>query len=101
VALREALCRECSATIHFVTLPPRPGDPAPSHPVDYAVQADPLVGRLVVNPRSNGARVLTKDDIDSGRAARWLAAGGQVHESHYFTCPAAKADRNPNQEAMF
>lgn len=95
--MREALCRECSACIYWITLDPGGGQ----HPVDYKPEPFVLVGLIVVNPVTARGRVLTNEDRDSGAVYNWLEKGAEMRQSHFATCPAARANRNPNQEAMF
>lgn len=96
--MREALCRECSAAIYWITLQPS----GAAHPVDYLPAPFVLTGLVVVNPATSRGRVLTNAERDSGAVYDWLDKGAQVHASHFSTCPAAESVRhhNPNQEAM-
>lgn len=94
---REALCRDCSAAIYWVEL--EGGGP---HPVNMLASWPPMAKAVAVNPARGTGRVLTTDDVESGRAQRWCDKGVEIHSSHYATCPAAAAERNhnPNQEAL-
>lgn len=96
--LRLRMCKECSAGIYWVTLQ---STRAP-HPVDMLVAHPPMVGLVAVNERTGGGRVLTGDDVETGRALRWIDEGVSLHASHFASCPAAQAvrDRNPDQEQM-
>lgn len=95
--MREALCKDCSAGIYWVQL--QGGGP---HPVNMLTSWPPMVGTVAVNPKRATGRVLTSDDVESGRAARWHDAGAQMHTSHYASCPAAARNRvaNPGQEVF-
>lgn len=105
--LREALCRECQATIFWLEMVPIPreggGQVHPMHPVDYLQELVPMVGLLGLSAKTNRAMVLRKDDVESGSVQRWLENGSvTLWRSHYATCPKAQAvrERNPNQETL-
>jgi hypothetical protein len=96
--MRETLCRDCSAAIYWVEL-----DGGGPHPVNMLEAWPPMAKLVAVNPAKATGRVLTTDDVESGRAMRWRDAGVQFHSSHFATCPAAQRERdhNPNQEVLF
>jgi hypothetical protein len=78
-------CRSCGASMVWAKM----GSGKPN-PLDLETVDQLGVGTVAYNPATGSGRALTRDDIDSGRAATWGERGVTFHLSHFATCPNAR-----------
>jgi hypothetical protein len=91
-----ARCSTCGTGMRWIVL--ESGERNPLEPEELE---QPDVGLVAVSPRTGRGKVLSRDDLESGRAARWKDQGAAFYRSHFASARCAAAQRvHPQQGTL-
>ena len=93
----EPLCRDCFAEITWISLP-RNGKRMRIDRRALGIK-EPRRSLVLVDVKGAKGVVLKQADVDSGAAAKRIAAGARLHTSHSATCSAKPRKRSAAKAA--